>query len=91
LRIKEQETRLTLQEHDDDDDDDGDDDLGQKFKFKIFFSMSSCPEILNYSWLSSRIRFEMVLLPTELENFFLSHIVRIDDIFLFYECRTIYL
>jgi len=27
LRIKEQETRLTLQEHDDDDDDDDDDDL----------------------------------------------------------------
>jgi len=26
LRIKEQETRLTLQEHDDDDDDDDDDD-----------------------------------------------------------------
>ena len=27
LRIKDQETRLTLQEHDDDDDDDGDDDM----------------------------------------------------------------
>jgi hypothetical protein len=27
LRIKEQETHLTLQEHDDDDDDDDDDDL----------------------------------------------------------------
>jgi len=27
LRIKEQETRLTLQEHDDDDDDDDDDEL----------------------------------------------------------------
>ena len=28
LRIKEQETRLTLQEHDDDDDDDDDDEIG---------------------------------------------------------------
>jgi len=27
LRIKEQETRLTLQEHDDDDDDDDDDEM----------------------------------------------------------------
>jgi len=27
VRIKEQETRLTLQEHDDDDDDDDDDDV----------------------------------------------------------------
>jgi len=32
LRIKEQETRLTLQEHDDDDDDDDDDDIGPVFK-----------------------------------------------------------
>ena len=30
LRIKEQETRLTLQEHDDDDDDDDDDDIQLK-------------------------------------------------------------
>jgi len=31
LRIKEQETRLTLQEHDDDDDDDDDDDFLYNF------------------------------------------------------------
>jgi len=32
LRIKEQETRLTLQEHDDDDDDDDDDDESLNYK-----------------------------------------------------------
>jgi hypothetical protein len=32
LRIKEQETRLTLQEHDDDDDDDNDDDDKTKYQ-----------------------------------------------------------
>jgi len=37
LRIKEQETRLTLQEHDDDDDDD--DDEVQSIKFWTFGSM----------------------------------------------------
>jgi len=32
LRFKEQETRLTLQEHDDDDDDDNDDDKGMEVR-----------------------------------------------------------
>jgi len=34
LRIKEQEKRLTLQEHDDDDDDDNDDD--KVYRYLIF-------------------------------------------------------
>jgi len=35
LRIKEQDTRLTLQEHDDDDDDDDDDEMVFHFEFII--------------------------------------------------------
>jgi len=35
LRIKEQETRLTLQEHDDDDDDDDDDDIFLLLRAKV--------------------------------------------------------
>jgi len=36
LRIKEQESRLTLQEHDDDDDDDDDDDERDFVQIKLF-------------------------------------------------------
>ena len=40
MRIKEQETRLTLQEHDDDDDDDDDDEdtlyMGLKYYLHLF-------------------------------------------------------
>jgi len=35
LRIKEQETRLTIQEHDDDDDDDDDDDNERAYAVKL--------------------------------------------------------
>jgi len=40
LRIKEQETRLTLQEHDDDDDDDDQSILNSEYNLNIFYENS---------------------------------------------------
>ena len=44
LRIKEQETRLSLQEHDDDDEDDGDDDDDDDCEVQLVGLYESCKD-----------------------------------------------
>ena len=50
LRIKEQETHLTLQEHDDDDDDDDDDDVILA-ELDLFYAVTSSRLIYRHNFL----------------------------------------